>query len=436
MNLFDSIPLEELPGTPLAERSRPKELKDLLGQPAVVQQVLRWLQVPKGDTKVAVPSLLFYGPPGTGKTSLARILGEKSGALFRTLNATSSSVKDLREVADEGRNLRRTQGRRLMVFVDEIHRFSKSQQEVLLPFIETGDLWLVGATTENPRVSLTTALLSRLRVLTFKRLETATLEELVGHNFPQFRQQLSQEAFAELLSWADGDARKLLGAVEVLQLEIESNSALEIPLTKESLLEILGEFFLRHDRSGDVHYELASALIKSLRGSDPDAALYYLARLIEGGEDPDFISRRLMIFASEDVGNADPRALSLAVSGAQAVDKLGWPEGRIVLAQVVTYLSSCPKSNRSYRAINEAQAFVKKTGSLSIPEHLKNHSPKYKYPHDFPRSYVDQRYFPDLPESASPPTFYQPGPIGQEKALGEYLQWIRTGKTLTNSAKD
>lgn len=414
--MFRSVPLKDLPGTPLAEQLRPQQYSEVIGQDAIVKTLSQWQAGGR-----PLPSMILYGPPGSGKTTLAQVLGRNSKARWRPLNATSSSVKELREVGEEGENVRRQFGERLLVFVDEIHRFSKSQQEVLLPMVEQGHIWLVGATTENPRISLTAALLSRLRVIALSRLSPAALKGILQRHVPNIQNYLNPKALDVLVAWADGDARKLLGALETLQPEF---SELAI-MTEEDVQERLGKFYLRSDLRGDIHYDLASALIKSLRGSDPDAALYYLARLIEGGEDPLFIARRLMIFASEDVGNAEPRALPLAVAGAQAVQMIGFPEAAINLSQVVTFLACCPKSNRSYVAIKQAQKFVQQTGSIAIPVHLANHHPDYKYPHDYERSWVHQSYFPPLPKDVEPPKFYEPSDRGQEKTLAQYLAWVR-----------
>lgn len=432
MDLFASVPIENLPGTPLAEKLRPPTRDQLLGQPKVLQQIERYVR------SGFLPSLILWGPPGTGKTTLAQALAKEFKAEFIAINAVESGAKALKEIGEAAR-LRRLQFQsQTILFVDEIHRFNKAQQDVLLPFIEKGDVILIGATTENPSYELNRALLSRCRLLVFERHSEQSLRELMTRAFEiqktPWRPEtaLTPEAQALLLEKADGDARRLLLALEEIQTFLQSNHETEAPLSREIIENLLGQTPIGYDRQSDQHYDVISAFIKSLRGSDVDAALYYLARMLKGGEDPVFIARRLVILASEDVGNADPRALQVAISGAQAVEMVGLPEGAINLAQVVTYLGSAPKSNRSYQALRAAQTYVEKTGTPSVPLHLRSsktapmqeigYGKGYKYPHDFPRHWTEQEYWPnDVPRE----TFYEPNEIGFEKQMIEYRKWMK-----------
>jgi putative ATPase len=431
LDLFSSIPLESLPGTPLPERMRPKTLADFVGQKKVLDQLSHYLK------SGFVPNLIFWGPPGTGKTSAAEALGRAVGARLVSVNATSSGSKELRQIGEEAKQKRLEHHARTLLFVDEVHRFNKGQQDVLLPYIEKGDLTLIGATTENPSYELNKAILSRCRLIVFERLTESDSRELVGRAFEKSSLHtatvLTKESVDWLVHWADGDARKLLTAIE--EITGYWNSA-ENKLTAfdiEKLHTVLGNIVIGHDKSSDSHYDLISAMIKSVRGSDPDAALYYMARLLKGGEDVSFIARRLLILASEDVGNADPRALQLAIAGAQTVEMIGLPEAAITLAQMVTYLASAPKSNRSYLALHAAQALVDSTGSQPVPLALRSAKTKemeklgygkdYKYPHSFPRHWVEQKYLPESIELKEP--LYRPDDIGFEKQIKEYLAWVR-----------
>jgi putative ATPase len=432
MDLFSSIPLKDLPGTPLAEKLRPETLAQILGQPQVLSQVERYV------ASGFLPNLIFWGPPGTGKTSLAFALAKQFNAHFVSINAVESGAKALKEIGEAAKNSRRELRQQTVLFVDEIHRFNKAQQDVLLPFIEKGDVVLIGATTENPSYELNRALLSRCRLLVFKRHSQQSLKEMIQKAFqaedPSLKSEeiFTTEGINYLISWSDGDARRILLALE----EIFSN--LKAKLNKNSLIgiddlkDILGRTPLGYDKQSDQHYDVISAFIKAVRGSDADAALYYLARMIKGGEDPVFIARRLIVLASEDIGNADPRALQVAVSGAQAVEIIGLPEGAITLAQVVTYLSSAPKSNRSYLGLKRAQEYVEKTGTPDIALALRSsktaemkkigYGVGYQYPHDFPKHWVEQSYWP---QDLKPEKFYEPDEIGFEKQILEYLRWLK-----------
>ncbi|MGZ3744147.1 MAG: replication-associated recombination protein A [Syntrophales bacterium] len=428
---------------PLSEVLRPKNLDEIIGQERTVGPRSKLGQMLR---KGLIPSLIVWGPPGTGKTTFALALAQHIQAHFVNLNAVDSGAKILREVGEAGRDRRLQFNQKTVLFVDEIHRFNKGQQDVLLPFIEKGDLILIGATTENPSYELNKALLSRSRVVVFERLTIAHLQIILDkvcrfYGVP-VDQILKPESHRNLLEISDGDARRLINSLEIIfdyyQFEKGPDSSVEkpsFPLDLESLRDLLQMSPLGYDKSSEMHYDVISAFIKSVRGSDPNAAVYYLARMLEGGEDPLFIARRLIILASEDVGNADPRALSLAVAGLQAVEAIGLPEAAITLSQVTTYLASCPKSNRSYMALNQARECVQETKTLPIPLPLRSsktslskdlgYGQGYKYPHDFENAWIEQTYMPSGLENK---VFYEPSSRGFEKSLKDYLQWLKNKK--------
>lgn len=425
---------ENLPGTPLAEKLRPKKHEALLGQPQVLAQIERYVK------SGYLPSLIFWGPPGTGKTTLAQALAREFKAEFVAINAVESGAKALKEIGEAARFRRLQYQTQTILFVDEIHRFNKAQQDVLLPFVEKGEIILIGATTENPSYELNRALLSRCRLIVFERHTEKSLTELLEKAFEsqslKISDVLNDDGKAALIAWADGDGRRLLLGTEeifswVRSATDEAKSAKE-PLYRETIEELLGKTPIGYDKQSDQHYDVISCFIKSIRGSDSDAALYYLARMLKGGEDPVFIARRLVILASEDIGNADPRALQVAVNGAQAVELIGLPEGAINLAQVVTYLASAPKSNRSYLGLKKAQAYVDQTGTPPLPLKLRSaktpemkdlgYGKGYQYPHDFPKHWVNQSYWP---EGLEKETFYEPGDVGFEKQIKEYIKWLK-----------
>lgn len=431
MDLF-SASQAAVSSSPLSEILRPKNLDELFGQSKTIGPNAKLGQMLR---KGYLPSLIVWGPPGTGKTTFALALSQHFKAHFVNINAIDSGAKTLREIGAQGRDRRIQFQQKTVLFVDEIHRFNKAQQDVLLPFVEKGDVVLIGATTENPSYELNRALLSRCRVVVFERLSTEDLEKIVmraeAHYKVSLKKLLTAEAIENLLDFSDGDARKLINSLEIIyNFSLSGND--NAPLNIDDMRELLQQNPLGYDKNSEMHYDLISAFIKSVRGSDPDAAVYYLARMIDGGEDPVFIARRLIILASEDVGNADPRAISVAVSGLQAVEAIGLPEGGLVLAQVTTYLASCPKSNSSYVAYNRARALVEKTRSLPVPLHLRSartplakdlgYGKDYKYPHDFPTGWVDQQY---LPEEAVGASLYEPTGRGFEKNIRDYLRWMR-----------
>jgi putative ATPase len=429
MDLFNQTPLKDLKGTPLPERVRPESLSEVFGQAKALLQIKKYLH------SNYLPSMIFWGPPGTGKTSLGLALAKEFQAHFVAINAVDSGAKILKDLGEQARLRRRIENQLTLLFVDEIHRFNKAQQDVLLPFVEQGDFTLIGATTENPSYELNRALLSRCRLVVFERLNDQDLAKLLQKSLRALHLRVEDifqtESLPHFFSWTDGDGRKLVLASEELATQKLSEPE-EFPLSQERLKARLGAFWLGYDRQSDQHYDNISAFIKSIRGSDADAGLYYLARMLKGGEDPIFIARRLVILASEDVGNADPRAMQMAISGAQAVEMIGLPEAAISLAQVVTYLASAPKSNRSYLALKKAQAFVENTGTRNIPLKLRSskttemqdlgYGKDYKYPHDYPRHFVEQNYWP---ESVEPQKFYEPHDIGFEKQILAYHQWLK-----------
>lgn len=421
--------------SPLSEILRPKNLDEIIGQEKTLGPQSKLGQMLR---KGYLPSLIVWGPPGTGKTTFALALSQHFNAHFVNLNAVDTGAKALREVGEQGRDRRIQFQQKTVLFVDEIHRFNKSQQDVLLPFVEKGDLVLIGATTENPSYELNRALLSRCRVVVFERLTEENLRQILtragAHYKKSIDQILTPEAIENLLQYSDGDARRLINSLEILY-NFSKDMDGEL-MDMAEMRELLQQNPLGYDKASEMHYDLISAFIKSVRGSDPDAAVYYLARMLDGGEDPIFIARRLIILASEDIGNADPRGISVAIAGLQAVEAIGLPEGAITLAQVTTYLASCPKSNAAYMALNNARALVEQTRTLPVPLHLRSaktalakdlgYGKDYKYPHNYPTGWTEQSY---LPEEVKDAKLYEPTTHGFEKTIREYLNWMKNRKS-------
>lgn len=407
---------------PLAERLRPKTLQDYVGQQHIIGEdaVLHYALLRKN-----IPSMILWGPPGVGKTSLAYLIAKELGRPFFSLSAIKSGVKEVREVIDKAEQLMNFNQEQPVLFIDEIHRFSKSQQDSLLGAVERGLVTLIGATTENPSFEVISALLSRCQVYVLENLEAADLigllqKAMVEDEFLK-NDRIVVKEYDALLRLSGGDARKLLNVFElVVDAAVPYNTA----ITNDFVLRQVQQNMARYDKTGEQHYDIISAFIKSIRGSDPNAAVYWLARMIEGGEDPSFIARRLLILASEDIGNANPNALLLANNCFQAVNVIGWPESRIILSQAVTYLASSAKSNASYEAINKAQALVRQTGDLSVPLHLRNaptklmkeldYGAEYKYSHAYPGNFVVQEFMPDQIRGNK---LYEPGGNASEEKL-------------------
>lgn len=420
---------------PLAQRMRPKNFDELLGQEEVVGKGRFLRQMIEKDQ---LPSLILYGPPGTGKTTLAQMIASLTGSAFHRLNAVAAGIQDIRDIVKEAEEQRKYYGKRTIIFIDEIHRFNKSQQDVLLPYVEDGRLILIGATTENPFFEVNHALLSRVRIVQLKALGAGELLRVLRKALSDRERGLgaqeikaSDEVLLALAEVGGGDARMCLNLLE--------NAAAMLPqggeLTVEVLEGILGERVQRYDKKGDNHYDVVSAFIKSMRGSDPDAALHYLARMLASGEDVKFIARRVVICSAEDVGNADPMALVLANAAAQAVQFLGMPEARIPLAEAVTYIASAPKSNAAYLGVDAALADVRGRNCGQVPLHLRDahykgaaklgHGIDYLYPHDYPGHFTQQQY---LPKEIEGRRYYQPTENGMEKRLGEYLKKCWPGR--------
>jgi len=421
--------------SPLASRLRPTKLEEVVGQQHIVGKDKLLYRAIKADK---LTSVIFYGPPGTGKTTLAKVIANTTSADFTQINATVAGKKDMEEVVKQAQNALGMYGRKTILFIDEIHRFNKGQQDYLLPFVEDGTLILIGATTENPYFEVNGALISRSSIFELRPLEKTDIKELLlravndtEKGLGSFHAVIEDDALEFLADVSGGDARNALNAIELGVLTTDRSEDGQIHITLDVASECIQKRVVNYDKKGDNHYDIISAFIKSMRGSDPDAAVFYLAKMLYAGEDVKFIARRIMICASEDVGNADPMALTVAVAAAQAVERIGMPESQIILSQAVTYVASAPKSNSAVNAIFAANDAVR-NNKTTVPTHLQDahykgaqklgHGTGYKYAHDYPNHYVDQQYLPDEIKDAR---FYEPGDLGYEKQIKERLQKLR-----------
>ena len=415
---------------------RPTTLDEVVGQKHIIGKDKLLYRAIKADK---LGSVIFYGPPGTGKTTLAKVIANTTSARFEQINATVAGKKDMEEIVKNAKDSIGMYGQKTILFVDEIHRFNKSQQDYLLPFVEDGTITLIGATTENPYFEVNNALLSRSRIFELKPLEKQDIRELVMRavydtekGMGTYSADITDEAADFLADVANGDARAALNAVELGILTTDKSDDGKIHITIDVAAECIQKRVVRYDHDGDNHYDTISAFIKSMRGSDPDAAVYYLARMLYAGEDVKFIARRIMICASEDVGNADPNALVVAVSAAQAVERIGMPESQIILSQAAAYVATAPKSNAAYMGIAKAMKTVADTRTMPVPAHLQDrhykgaeklgHGLGYKYAHDYPNHYVTQQYLPDGMEGMR---FYEPSENGYEKKIREHMEFIK-----------
>lgn len=433
MDLFDYMREQnkETSG-PLASRMRPTTLDEVVGQQHIVGKDKLLYRAIKADK---LSSIIFYGPPGTGKTTLAKVIAHTTSAEFMQINATSAGKKDMEEVVEQAKNNQGMYQKKTILFIDEIHRFNKGQQDYLLPFVEDGTIILIGATTENPYFEVNGALLSRSVIFELKKLSTDDIKVLLKRalndtekGMGAYNAQIDDDALDFLADVSNGDARAALTAIELGVLTTDRSDDGIIHITIDVASECIQKRVISYDKNGDNHYDTISAFIKSMRGSDPDAAVYYLARMLYAGEDVKFIARRIMILASEDIGNADPMAMVVAASAAAEVERVGMPEAQIILSQAVTYMACAPKSNASYNAISAAMSCVKQTKTPAVPAHLQDahygaaeklgHGVGYKYAHDYPNHYVKQQY---LPDGLTDRVFYKPTDIGYEAKIKAHM---------------
>ena len=437
MDLFEYMRQQNMKDeSPLASRLRPTTLDEVVGQQHIVGKDKLLYRAIKADK---LSSIIFYGPPGTGKTTLAKVIANTTSAEFMQINATSAGKKDMEEVVAAAKNNQGMYGKKTILFIDEIHRFNKGQQDYQIQFVEDGTISLIGATTENPYFEVNPALLSRSVIFELKKLSTEDIRTLLlravndtEKGMGSYHAQMDDDALEFLADMANGDARAALTAIELGILTTDRSEDGIIHITLDVASECIQKRVINYDKTGDNHYDTISAFIKSMRGSDPDAAVYYLARMLYAGEDVKFIARRIMILASEDIGNADPQALQVAVAAAQAVERLGMPEARIVLAQAVTYMASAPKSNSAINAIDKAMRVVQETKTPPVPVHLQDahyksagklgHGKGYKYAHDYKNHYVKQQY---LPDGLTGEVFYEPSENGYEQQIRAYYKKIK-----------
>ena len=442
MDLFDYMREQnkETSG-PLASRMRPTTLDEVVGQQHIGGKDKLLYRAIKADK---LSSIIFYGPPGTGKTTLAKVIAHTTSAEFMQINATSAGKKDMEEVVEQAKANQGMYQKKTILFIDEIHRFNKGQQDYLLPFVEDGTIILIGATTENPYFEVNGALLSRSVIFELKKLSADDIKTLIKRALTDkekgmgaYDAQIDDDALDFLADVSNGDARAALTAIELGVLTTGRAEDGIIHITIDVASECIQKRVISYDKKGDNHYDTISAFIKSMRGSDPDAAVYYLARMLYAGEDVKFIARRIMILASEDIGNADPMAMVVASSAAAAVERVGMPEAQIILSQAVTYMACAPKSNAAYNAISEAMRVVKETKTPPVPAHLQDahygaaeklgHGVGYKYAHDYPNHYVKQQY---LPDGLTDQVFYKPSDIGYEAKIQEYFKKIHSGSDV------
>ena len=437
MDLFDFMRNENMEkDSPLASRLRPTTLDEVVGQEHIIGKDKLLYRAIKADK---LSSIIFYGPPGTGKTTLAKVIANTTSAEFTQINATVAGKKDMEEVVEKAKQTMGMYGRKTILFVDEIHRFNKGQQDYLLPFVEDGTLILIGATTENPYFEVNGALISRSIVFELKPLSTENIKQLIlravndkEKGMGAFNARIDDDAADFLAEISNGDARTALNAIELGILTTDKSEDGTIHITMEVAEQCIQKRAIRYDKSGDNHYDTVSAFIKSMRGSDPDAALYYLAKMLYAGESVEFIARRIMISAAEDVGMADPNALTVTVSAANAVHQIGMPEAKIILAEAVVYMATAPKSNASYMGLEKAMSAVQNTKISGIPVHLMDahykgaaklgHGDGYKYAHDYENHYVNQQY---LPDELVNEVFYNPGDLGYEVKVKEHFKKIK-----------
>ncbi|MGD8591388.1 MAG: replication-associated recombination protein A [Gammaproteobacteria bacterium] len=436
-DLFSSPPADDLTGRPLADRMRPRSLDEFFGQQHLIAAGKPLRQAIENGR---LHSMVFWGPPGTGKTSLAKMIANQANAQFVSLSAVLAGVKDIRQAVDEAKRVRAMFGKGTVLFVDEVHRFNKSQQDAFLPFVEDGTVIFIGATTENPSFELNNALLSRSRVYVLRSLEQHDIRAIVDRalqdnelGLGSAHLQMSESLRQLLAQSVDGDARRALNYLEICADLAQTNAQGQVEITEALLKEVLSGSLRRFDKGGEAFYDQISALHKSVRGSDPDAALYWLARMLDGGCDPLYIARRVVRMASEDIGNADPRGLPLALNAWDTQERLGSPEGELAIAQAVVYLACAPKSNAVYTAFNAAMQAAKQNGSLPVPLHLRNaptqlmkeldYGKNYRYAHDENEGYAaGEKYFPDdMPETI----YYHPVNRGLEQKIAERLQYLR-----------
>ena len=445
MDLFDYMRMErKKQESPLAVRMRPRTLDEMVGQSHIIGKDRLLYRAIKADK---ISSLIFYGPPGTGKTTLAKVIANTTSAQFVQMNATTFGKKDMEQAVRQAKDIFGMYGNRTILFIDEIHRFNKAQQDYLLPYVEDGTIVLIGATTENPYFEVNSALLSRSKIFHLEPLSGKDIAGLIRiavtddeRGMGAYGAEITEEAVSFIAEMAGGDARAALNAVELGVMTTEPGEDGKIVIDLSVAQECIQRKALNYDKNGDNHYDVISAFIKSMRGTDPDAAVFYLARMLDAGEDPKFIARRIMICASEDVGNADPQALQVAVAASLAVERVGLPEGRIILSQAASYVASAPKSNACIMAIDKAQEMVKRADTGQVPPYLRDahyggardlgHGIGYRYAHDYPEHYVKQQY---LPDAIRDERFYIPTENGYEKKIKMHLEHLRNREEEENA---